>query len=39
MANKHMKVWKVVSGKPLSGKQKQPKGKTLPGNQVKFFFD
>jgi len=24
-----MKVWKVVSGKPLSGKQKQPKGKTL----------
>jgi len=24
-----MKVWKVVFQKPLSGKQTQPKGKTL----------
>jgi len=29
MANKHMKVWKVVSRKPLPGKQTQPKEKTL----------
>jgi len=29
MANKHMKVWKVVSWKPLSGKQTQQKRKTL----------
>jgi len=39
MANKHRKVWKVVSRKLLSGKQTQPKGKTLSGNQTKFFFD
>jgi len=32
MANKHMKVWKVVSGKPLSGKQTQLKEKHFPGN-------
>jgi hypothetical protein len=29
MANKHRKVWKVVSRKPLSEKQTQPKEKTL----------
>jgi hypothetical protein len=29
MANKHKKVRKVISWKPLSGKQTQPKGKTL----------
>jgi hypothetical protein len=39
MANKHRKVWKVVSWKPLSGKQTQPKGKHFPGSQTKFFFD
>jgi hypothetical protein len=39
MANKHKKVWKVISRKPLSGKQTQPKGKHFPGNQTKFFFD
>jgi hypothetical protein len=27
MTNKYRKVWKVVSRKPLSGKQTQPKGK------------
>jgi hypothetical protein len=27
MANKYMKVWKMVFRKPLSGKQTQPKGK------------
>jgi hypothetical protein len=26
MINKHIKVWKVVSRKPLSGKQTWPKG-------------
>jgi hypothetical protein len=39
MANKHRKVWKMVSRKSLSGKQTQPKRKTLPRNQTKFFFD
>ena len=39
MANKHKKVWKVVSRKPLSGKQTQPKRKHFPRNQTKFFFD
>jgi len=34
-----MKVWKVFSRKPLSGKQTQQKGKHFPENQVKFFFD
>jgi hypothetical protein len=29
MANKHMKVLKVVFRKPLFGKQTPPKGKTL----------
>jgi len=29
MANKHRKVWKAISQKSLSGKQTQPKGKTL----------
>jgi len=32
MANKHRKVWKVVSWKPLSGKQTQPKKKYFSGN-------
>jgi len=32
MANKHRKVWKVVSRKPLSEKQTQPKGKHFPEN-------
>jgi hypothetical protein len=39
MANKHRKVWKVISRKPLSGKQTQLKKKHFPGNQTKFFFD
>ena len=39
MANKHKKVWKVISRKPLSGKQTQLKGKHFPENQVKNFFD
>jgi hypothetical protein len=39
MANKHRKVWKVVSRKPLSGKQTQPKGKHFPRNQTNFFFN
>jgi hypothetical protein len=39
MTNKHMKVWKVISGKSLSRKQTQPKGKIFFGNQTKFFFD
>jgi hypothetical protein len=29
MANKHRKVWKVISWKPLSGKQKLPKKKNM----------
>jgi hypothetical protein len=39
MANKHRKIWKVVSRKPLSGKQTQPKRKTLfwKSNQILFF--
>jgi len=39
MTNKYKKVWKVVSRKPLSGKQTQPKGKHFPENQAKFSFD
>ena len=39
LANKHKKVWKVLSRKPLFGKQTQLKGKHFPENQVKFFFD
>jgi hypothetical protein len=38
MANKHKKVWKVVSGKPLSGKQTQQKGKILSWKPNKIFL-
>jgi len=38
MANKHMKVWKVVSRKPLSGKQTQPKEKILSWKPSKIFL-
>ena len=38
MANKHKKVWKVISRKPLSGKQTQLKRKHFPKNQANFFF-
>ena len=38
MANKHRKVWKVVSRKSLSGKQTQPKGKTLSWKPNQIFF-
>jgi len=38
MANKHRKVWKVVSRKPLSGKQTQPKGKTFSWKPNQIFF-
>jgi hypothetical protein len=38
MANKHRKVWKVVSRKPLSGKQTQPKGKTLSWKLNQIFL-
>jgi len=34
-----MKVWKMLSRKPLSGKQTQQTGKHFPENQVKFSFD
>jgi len=33
MANKHRKVWKVVSRKPLSGKQTQPKWTVTGANR------
>jgi hypothetical protein len=36
--NKHKKVWKVVSRKPLSGKQTQPKGKTLSWKLNQIFL-
>ena len=39
LANKHKKVWKVISRKPLSGKQTQLKGKHFSENQVKIFFN
>jgi hypothetical protein len=38
MANKHKKVWKVISRKPFSGKQTQPKGKTLSWKPNQIFF-
>jgi hypothetical protein len=38
MANKHRKVWKVISQKPLSGKQTQPKGKTHFWKPNQIFF-
>jgi len=38
MANKHMKVWKVISWKPLSGKQTQPKGKILSWKPNQIFL-
>jgi len=33
-----MKVWKVVSRKPLSGKQTQPKGKIFSWKPSKIFL-
>jgi hypothetical protein len=33
-----MKVWKVISGKPLSGKQIQPKEKTLSWKPNQIFL-
>jgi hypothetical protein len=39
MANKHGKVWKVVSRKPFSGKQTQLKGKTLSWKLNQIFLD
>jgi len=41
MANKHRKVWKVVSRKPLSGKQTQPKRKILfwKPNQIFLWLE
>ena len=39
LANKHKKVWKVISRKLLSGKQTQLKGKHFPENKTKFFID
>jgi len=39
MINKHVKVWKVVFHKSISGKQTSQKEKHFPGNQTKFFFD
>jgi len=38
MANKHRKVWKVVSRKPLSEKQTQLKGKTLSWKPNQIFL-
>jgi len=38
MANKHRKVWKVISRKPLSGKQTQPKGKTFSWKPNQIFL-
>jgi hypothetical protein len=38
MANKHKKFWKVISRKPLSGKQTQSKGKTLSWKPNQNFF-
>ena len=38
MANKHRKVWKMVSRKPLSRKQTQPKGKTLSWKPNQIFL-
>jgi len=38
MANKHRKVWKVVSRKPLFGKQTQLKGKTLSWKPNQIFL-
>jgi hypothetical protein len=36
MANKHRKVWKVVSRKSLSGKQTQPKEKVFSVDRKVF---
>jgi len=38
MRNKHRKVWKVISRKPLSEKQTQPKEKTLSWKPNKIFL-
>jgi hypothetical protein len=38
MANKHRKVWKAISRKSLSGKQTQPKGKTLSWKPNQIFL-
>jgi len=38
MTNKHRKVWKVVSRKPLSRKQTRPKGKTLSWKPNQIFL-
>jgi len=38
MANKYRKVWKVISRKPLSGKQTEPKGKTLSWKPNQIFI-
>jgi hypothetical protein len=39
MANKHRKVWKVVSGNHFPENKHSQKEKHFPGNQTKFFFD
>jgi len=41
MTNKHMKVWKVISRKPLSRKQTQPKGKIFfwKPNQIFLWLE
>jgi len=38
MANKHMKVWKMIFRKPLSRKQTQPKRKTLSWKLSQIFL-
>ena len=38
MANKHRKVWKVISRKPLSRKQTQPKWKILSWKPNQIFL-
>jgi len=38
MTNKHRKVWKAISRKSLSGKQTQPKGKTLSWKPNQIFL-
>jgi len=37
-ANKHRKVWKMISQKPLSGKQTQQKRKTLSWKPSQIFL-
>jgi len=38
IANKHRKVWKVISRKPLSGKQTQPKEKIFSWKPNQIFL-